>query len=158
MKWIPYVIAACLMLVGILQLRQIVALKAQLADARDDAAHLRESNAFAGLTLTTLDAKAAALDVAYVSSRIVVAWDPYEHRGVIATQNLPTPQAGQDYQLWVLDPAAEAPISAGVISGSRPFAVRPVSTSKPGFAVSLEPGGGSAFPTGPILFAVAPGS
>jgi anti-sigma-K factor RskA len=152
-RWVPYAIAACLMILGLSQARQIVGLKSQLLATREDAIRLRESNALIGLQLTTLEAK----DAAYASSKIMVAWDPYRQRGVVALQNLPTPPTGHDYQLWVLDPGAEAPVNAGLITGSRSFAVKPVSTPSPGFAVSLEPSGGRPEPTGPILFAVAPG-
>jgi anti-sigma-K factor RskA len=153
-RWIPYTIAACLMILGISQAKQIMALKSQLLAARTDTTRLRESNALVGLRLATLEAR----DAAYAASEIIVAWDPYRHEGVVALQNLPTPPAGHDYQLWVLDPAAEAPLSAGLVTASRPFTAQPVSTPNPGFAISLEPSGGSPEPTGPILFAVAPGS
>ncbi len=153
-SFIPYAIAACLMALGIYETTQIKGLKTELAASRADAAHLRESNALVGLRLQTLAAK----DGAYAASQIIVAWDSYQHRGVVALENLPAPGAGHDYQLWVLDPGAEAPLNAGVVSSSRSFAVRPVSTPHPGFAVSLEPSGGQPEPTGPILFAVAPGA
>ena len=151
---VPYAIAACLMILGIFQVRQILNLNSQLLAARADATRLRESQALVGLHLITLEAK----DASYASSQIIVAWDPYQYRGVVAMQNLPTPPAGHDYQLWVLDPAAEAPLNAGVLNGSRAFAVGPIRTQNPGFAISLEPGGGSPALTGSILFAVAPGS
>jgi anti-sigma-K factor RskA len=151
--WAPYAIAACLMILGISQVRQIMALKSHLLAARTDATRLRESNALTRLRLMTLPAR----DASYASTQIVVAWDPYRHEGVIALENLPAAPAGRDYQLWVLDPAAEAPISAGLLTTSRPFTMQPVSTPSPGFAISLEPGGGSPEPTTPILFAVAPG-
>jgi len=152
-RWVPYFIAACLMILGIFQARQILELKSRLLAARADATRLRESNALVGLRLAALEAR----DAFYASSKIIVAWDPYQHRGVVAMENLPAPPAGHDYQLWVLDPAAEAPLSAGLLTGSRSFTVKPVSTPSPGFAISLEPGGGSPVPAGPILFAVAPG-
>jgi anti-sigma-K factor RskA len=151
--WLPYAIAACLMILGITQATQITALKAQLLAESTAVDRLAQSNALADLRLQTLEAK----DAAYASSKIMVAWDPYRHRGVVAMQDLPPPPAGRDYQLWVLDPRALAPINAGLITASRPFAVPPVSTQTPGFAISLEPGGGRPEPTGPILFAVAPG-
>lgn len=149
---IPYAIAACLMALGISQSLQIGGLKSELISTRTDVAHLRDSNALVGLHLATLDAK----DAAYAASKILVAWDPYRHTGVVSLQNLPAAPAGKDYQLWVLDPGAPAPVSAGVVTGSRSFAVKPVSTPNPGFAISLEPAGGMPEPTGPILFAVAP--
>ena len=156
-RWLPHAIAACLMMLGISQALQILDLRSQLLAARADATRLRKSNAFMGLRLATLEARDAAKDASYASSQIIVAWDPYRNRGTVAMQNLPAPPAGHDYQLWVLDPEAEAPISAGLITGSRPFTVKPVSTQNPGFAISLEPSGGSPVPAGPILFAVAPG-
>jgi len=155
--WVPTAIAACLMLLGIFQVRQIIDLKSQLQISRTDAARLRESNALTDLRLATLAARDAVKDASYASSQIVVAWDPYQHQGVVAMQNLPAPAAGHDYQLWVLDPGAETPLSAGLLTASRPFAVKPIGTQNPGFAISLEPSGGSPVPTGPILFAVAPG-
>jgi anti-sigma-K factor RskA len=151
--WLSYIVAACLMSLGILQTLQILDLKSQLAITRADATRLQESNALIGLRLTTLAVK----DASYVTSEIAVAWDSYQHRGVISLQNLPTAPAGHDYQLWVLDPTAETPISAGVLTSSRSFEMKPLGTQNPGFAISLEPTGGSPVLTGPILFAVAPG-
>jgi len=104
-RWLPFAIAACLMILGISQAWQIVDLKSQLLASRADATRLRESNALVGLRLTTLEAR----DVSYASSQIIVAWDSYRDQGVVALQNLPASSAGHDYQLWVLDPAAEAP-------------------------------------------------
>jgi anti-sigma-K factor RskA len=156
-RWVPYAIAAGLMFLAISQARQILHLKSQLLAAHADAARLRESNALIGLQLILLEPKDATLDASPAASKIVIVWDPYRHRGVVATQSLPAPPVGHDYQLWVLDPDAEAPISAGVIRGPGPFTVKPVNTPTPGFAVSLEPSGGSPLLTGPILFAVAPG-
>ena len=152
-QWVPYAIAACLMALGIMQAQQITGLKTQLASTQDDAAHLRESNAFIGMKLTELEAK----DAAYNTSKILVAWDPYQHRGVVSMQALPAPPAGHDYQLWVLDPGAPAPVSAGLLTDSRSFSTKPITSTTPGFAVSLEPAGGVPEPTGPILFAIAPG-
>ncbi len=153
--WLPYAIAACLMALGIYQTRSILALNQELTASRSEAVVLKQSNALMGLRLTTLEAK----DAAYGSARIMVAWDPHLHRGVISLQNLPLPPAGHDYQLWVLDPNAQVPISAGLLTAnasSRGFAVQPVSVTGPGFAISLEPSGGQPTPTGPILFAVEP--
>lgn len=150
--WVPHAVAVCLMILGLMLARQILDLKTQLVAARTDAAHLRESNALFGLHLETLDAK----NPSYSASKVLVAWDPYRRQGVVTMENLPSPAVG-NYQLWVLDPSAEAPLNAGVIAGSRPFTVKLVNTPVPGFAVSLEPSGGSPEPTGPILFAVAPG-
>jgi anti-sigma-K factor RskA len=67
-----------------------------------------------------------------------------------------SPTAGRDYQLWVIrgeakapaglfkpgaDGTAVLPVSARLLQGGRPDAL----------AVSIEPAGGSAQPTGPII-------
>lgn len=153
--WMPYIIAACLMAIGIYQIRLILALDQQFSSVRSEVVTLKQSNALMGLRLVTLDAK----DAAYSSARIIVAWDPHLHRGVISLQKLSAPPAGHDYQLWVLDPNAETPLNAGVIAAdvaTRSFTAGSVSVDGPGFAVSLEPSGDQPTPTGPILFAVAP--
>ncbi len=99
-----------------------------------------------------LDAK----DPAYTTARVLVGWDGNQHRGSIALQDFPPTPAGHDYQLWVLDPNAPAPVNAGVLTAARTFADTTCSMPRPGFAISLEPAGGSTSLTGPILFAVAP--
>jgi anti-sigma-K factor RskA len=157
--WFPYVLAACLAAlaiiqgVAILQLRtDRTELQTQLLNTVEEVADLRKSNALISLRLATLDAK----DPAYAGARLIVAWDASRHHGTFAMSNLPPAPMGHDYQLWVLDPNAPSPVSAGVVTASRPFEVTSVSVPNPGFALSLEPAGGSPSPTGPILFAVAP--
>jgi hypothetical protein len=157
--WIPYLVAVGLMAVGIAEAVEVAklrqqkdALAQQLNAARADAQRLRESYGLVSLRLTALDAK----DPAYAGARVMVAWDAHEHRGSIALEQFPPMPAGRDYQLWVLDPNAPTPLNAGVVSGARPFSVAAVSVAQPGFALSLEPAGGSPTLTGPILFAVAP--
>jgi Anti-sigma-K factor rskA len=152
--WIPYAIAACLMLLGISQLKQILALTTELRTASANVDRLSKSNVLAGLRLITLDAK----DASYAAVKVLVAWDPNQNQGAVSLENLPPAPAGHDYQLWVLDPGAPAPVDAGVVTNSRRFTVKSVSTANLGFAVSLEPTGGRPEPTGPILFAVAPGT
>ena len=159
--WFPFIVAACLMVLGIAQAVEVFrlnsdvhALQAQYVAVREDDSRLRASYSMASLRLTTLEAK----DPAYAAAKVLVAWDPYQHQGAITLDALPPAPAGHDYQLWVLDPNALAPISAGVLASGRPFAVQPISVQNPGFAITLEPAGGSPEPTTPILFAVAPGA
>lgn len=161
-SWLPYALAACLMLLAACQVRQNDALNHELAAAREtmrtwqwQVGENAERQAFAHLRVAPLEAK----DPAYASARLIVAWNTRLCQGVVTVQNLPPAPAGQDYQLWVLDPHEPAPVSAGLLTtddSSRNFAVHSLSTENPGFAVSLEPAGGSPAPTGPILFAVAP--
>lgn len=153
--WAPYAIAACLMVVAIEQTHRILDLKAQLKGDEAEIARLSRSNAMIGLRLTPLDAR----DATYQASKVIVAWDPNASRGVISTQNLPAPAAGYHYRLWVLDPNAQTPISAGVIhpeAGTTPFNIVPLSTTYPGFAITVEPTESSPEPTSGILFAVPP--
>lgn len=156
-QWIPYAIAACLMVLGISQATQIVGLKSQVRDLESGVAQLR-SNALSDLRVADVpEAAAGQANPALASTHVEVAWSPSQHCGVVSTEGLPAAPPDRDYELWVLDPKAPTPISAGLLSGSRSFTAPPVSTSQPGFAISLEPRGGMPTPTGPILFAVAPG-
>ena len=155
-KWLPYVIAVCLMLVVAGQVNRLLALKLRLDSAEAELLRLSRSQAMIGLRLATFEAR----DAYYPLARIIVAWDPNQSRGVITMQGLPAAIAGQHYQLWVLDPGAETPVNAGLIhpeAGTSSFAVPATSTPKPGFAITLEPGDGSPEPTTAILFAVLPG-
>jgi hypothetical protein len=153
--WAPYAIAACLMVVAIEQTHRILELKTQLRSGEAKITQLARSNAMIGLRLTPVESR----DAAYQASKVIIAWDPNTFRGVLATQNLPSPAKGNQYQLWVLDPSAPTPINAGTIHPealTTPFSVNPLSTSYPGFAVTLEPSPGSPEPTSGILFAVPP--
>ncbi len=158
-RWFPFAVAACLMALAVGQAAAIFRLHAELralqaeADAAStQAARLRESYALLSLRLAQLDVR----DPAYAAGKVLVAWDASQHRGAVALQGVPPAPAGHDYELWVLDPNALSPVCAGIVTGSRPFSVPPVSVTAPGFLLSLEPQGGSAAPTEPILFAVAP--
>jgi anti-sigma-K factor RskA len=161
--WIPYALAACLMGLIVYQTsrivhqeNRIVVLKEQVQNLTAREVALTQQNDLANLRLASLEAK----DAAYSSAKVMVAWDPKMHHGMISMQDMPAPPAGHSYQLWVLDPSEQAPLDAGVlhaVSGSESFAVHPISTNGPGFAISLEPAGGRPAPTGAILFAVAPG-
>jgi anti-sigma-K factor RskA len=156
---IAYSVVISLLVLTLLQCLEIerassarLAAQQQLRAALEKNFKLEQSNALISLDLVALDAK----DPGYAAARVFVAWDANDHRGSIALENLPPTPAGRDYQLWVLDPSAPAPLSAGVITGARTFDAGPVGVTRPGFIITLEPAGGSASPTMPILFAVAP--
>jgi len=154
--WVPYAIIASLMLVTIVQAVRIVALKSELQSIRTELVRADQSSAMMSLRVSTFEAR----DPAFQSAKIAVAWDPFQHHGVITTQNLPAPAAGYHYQLWVLDPGAQAPLDAGPLHPEKPsasFTVKSLSMLNPGFAISLEPVGDNPHPTGAILFAVEPG-
>src|SRR5271163_3791681 len=86
--WIPYAIAACLMLLGIGQAWQIVNLKSQVQAGNTETARLRESNALKDLRLAELqEGTAAQADPSYASSHVLVAWDPNQHKGLVELQD-----------------------------------------------------------------------
>jgi anti-sigma-K factor RskA len=78
-------------------------------------------------------------------------------RGVLFTaSSLPPLPASKAYQLWILPASGAPPLSAGLLtmdSEGRALVVGDAPTSDPpkGFAVTMEPAGGSATPTMPIL-------
>lgn len=155
-RWaLPYAIAACLMGLVIVQFVLLGRLQQRLGEQNGALAQLRADDSM--LQLRLADMKAMNND--FINAKVMVAWDPMTHHGMITMQNLPAPPAGHDYQLWVLDPSAKAPMSAGLLTRAaraQDFAVHPVRAMDPGFAISLEPAGGRSSPTpGAILFAVA---
>ncbi len=124
--------------------RQIADLDAKLK-AEGDIAHFK---------ITTLASMLGNSPAALA----VAVWDPNREQGVLSVSKLPAVAAAKDYQLWVIDSAYPAPVSAGV------FAVDPVTgeahvvfrANKPvksiaKFAVSVERKGGAPEPEGPIV-------
>ncbi|HUB68389.1 MAG TPA: anti-sigma factor [Candidatus Methylacidiphilales bacterium] len=166
--WLPYAIAAALMFLGIFDTCLIYSLRNDLILTRENfQSHqwkVTQDSArqdLAAVRVIPLDIHdPASKDPAFATAKITIVWNPALDQGIVTLRDVPPPPAGHDYQLWVLDPGALAPVNAGLLrteGGSRSFTVAPPSTDKVGFAVSLEPAGGKAEPSGPILFAVAPG-
>jgi anti-sigma-K factor RskA len=134
--------------------------KRELADLRDkDSAlqkeleKLRVKDALSQIRIAILQARVAS----YAHAVATVVWNPETQSGVIQIDNFPTLKPGKDYQLWIIDPKAAQPISAGLVHvpgpgtlkiGFRP--VRPVETAAK-FAVSIENAGGSPVPRGEIV-------
>lgn len=85
----------------------------------------------------------------------VAAWDTQQQTGTLNAAQLPAPEAGKDYQLWIIPPSG-APISAGVIAnpgaGNIPFQASQPVPQVGALAISLEPKGGSQSPTGPVVY------
>lgn len=88
-----------------------------------------------------------------------VMWDASAQRGFLHVRGLPATPAGQDYQLWIIEPGKASPVSAGVfrvgMDGPATVEFAPVravsSVSK--FAVTLENSGGVLTPEGPLIIA-----
>lgn len=120
---------------------------------RSETIELREKDALAKIRITTLSAQIET----FAQSSAVVVWDPATQRGIIKLANLPKPESGKDYQLWVIDPKYPQPVSGGVLpldnSGTARVAFSPVQPIKKAdkFAISVEPSGGVPQATGPIV-------
>jgi hypothetical protein len=167
-SWLPFAVVAGFLLLGFFDAWWIYSLRADLNVVRGtlqsrqwQVTEESEKQDLADIHLFILDSHdPATRDPAFSAARIAVAWDGRFHRGTATMRNFPAPPAGHDYQLWVLDPAAVAPFSAGLLNvtgGPQNFTVNNPGTDNVGFAVSIEPAGGSRETTGTILFAVAPG-
>jgi anti-sigma-K factor RskA len=83
----------------------------------------------------------------------VSLWDQENQNGLLVVENLPVLQSGRDYQLWVIDPAVAAPVSAGVFQvdekGKMRLSFKPSAavSNATTFAVTEEKAGGVASPT-----------
>jgi anti-sigma-K factor RskA len=82
-------------------------------------------------------------------------WSPQEQRGLLTIESLPGLPANQAYQLWLFDPRFKNPLSAGVLppdpNGTLQFNPDIKVDTVERIAISIEPRGGSAQPTGKII-------
>ena len=121
---------------------------------RDLATQLAERDALAALDVRTL---AAQLDETRRTLAAVV-WSQAQQSGILTLEKLAPPGPGEDYQLWVIDDTAPAPISAGLLQvdekGGGRYEFKPSAPvgSAGKFAISREKKGGSTKPEGPIVF------
>jgi len=85
-----------------------------------------------------------------------VIWNPVSG-GFMFVANLPAPPPGKIYELWTIGDAAPEPAGLFQVdaSGHGTHRIAPVAGGKPVkvFAVTLEPEGGVAAPTGPMVLA-----
>ena len=82
-----------------------------------------------------------------------IVWSPAQHRGFMVVHFLPALPVGQTYQLWAI--AGQQTLSSGVFQvdtvGHTALMV-PVAVAHPDrFEVTVEPMGGVAVPSGPVL-------
>ena len=84
-----------------------------------------------------------------------VLWSPETKQAVLYAYGLPRPDAGKDYQLWVIQ--GGTPKSEGVFpvdeQGRATHVLPEVPTAEgvAAFAVTIEPAGGVAQPTGAMI-------
>ncbi len=102
------------------------------------------------------------IDLASYSSLTPVArmfWNQKTQQWTLYASHLKRPSAGRTYQLWLIASGHPAPISAGTFApdaaGSAvvhaKYALAPGTLKR--IAVTEEPDGGVAAPTGPVVFA-----
>jgi anti-sigma-K factor RskA len=145
-QFLPWALAA-----GLAIICAVLTFRTTTAERR--IADLEHRDLLAQIRIATLQSKLAE----YAQTRAVIVWDPQLQRGVAKFSNLPGPGVGRDYQLWVLDPARPAPVSAGLVRVNNEMArtdFRPAKSVGSGvkFALSNEPSGGSETPRGEIVF------
>jgi anti-sigma-K factor RskA len=91
-----------------------------------------------------------------------IIWDPEKRTAILQVSNLPAVPSNKDYQLWVIK--GKQPISAGVfaVRDKAPsfFKIENLAVTDPkeiaAFAITLEPKGGVASPTGEMYMAGSP--
>ena len=114
---------------------------------------LRQRDALSQVQIATL--KVQVKTFAKVAAYVV--WDAAAQQGLMRFDNLPEVGAEKDYQMWVIDPRYDDPVSAGIFTtgGGGELAVkfkptRPIAQAGK-FAVSVEQKGGAAKPLGQIV-------
>jgi anti-sigma-K factor RskA len=89
---------------------------------------------------------------------VSIAWVPTRQSGILQANGLANPGEGRDYQLWAVDADRKEPVSAGLVrvdgQGHARVEFKPDAAARhvSAFAISVEPTGGSAKKTGPIVF------
>ena len=125
----------------------------EVAALRAEALALRTRDSLAKVKIATL----AAQNEAYAKGVAVVVWDAEKQQGIVKLANIPSIAAGQDYQLWIIDPKYPQPVSAGIVPVGADGIARVAFTpehlirSAEKFAISIERAGGAPAPGGPIV-------
>lgn len=122
-------------------------LEASLEASRGENSTLRQSaNATVFQLLPTSDGPPAANGQVWLS---------VQGSGVLSVANLPSPEAGRMYQLWYITDAPNEPVPGGtfkVDGNGQGFMLIPSDVEGiTSIGISLEPEGGSAKPSSPIL-------
>lgn len=168
--WLPWALAACLVIVCALSLSQQKSLRQkisaqakqltdlnQMADAlRNETDGLKQAVATLRETNQLQNVRIAMLSSLLEDSPKAVAvslWDDQQQRGVFVVQNLKPLPSDKDYQLWVIDPKYQTPVNAGVFQVDAQGNVRlqfkadKLIETASKFAVTQEPKGGLPTPT-----------
>jgi anti-sigma-K factor RskA len=145
-NWLPWAIAAALIVFCAILAVDRARLQRQLAAART-------TDPLSHAMLLTL----ASPNGEHPNAKVTVAWQPDRQSGIITIANMPPPGPGRDYQLWAVEATHKDPISAGIIhvnpNGVTRIQFKPdqaVAQIK-AFAISIEREGGVTKPEGPIV-------
>ena len=124
-------------------------LQAQLDQTRGQLADLAARNALSNVKIAML----ASMAKNAPEARAVIAWDGNAQEGILKTSGMPAAGADQDYQLWVIDPSYQKPVSAGVFDPAAGSHFAPIHRIMKAdkFAVTLEKKGGSETAHGPVV-------
>lgn len=119
----------------------------------DLGSRLRRSEDLARLKVAAL----ASLAGNTKEAQAIAVWDPEQQSGLLTFDKLPVIAEGQDYQVWVVDPAYPNPVNGGVFkpdeTGHAVLAFKPDQPVRQAaaFAISLEKKGGVPKAEGPIV-------
>ena len=151
--WMGWAAAAVVTLICGWQSREYALVSLHNRTLGQQLAALKNENNLAGIRVASLEGQVEQ----YKGSRAVVIWDPVKSEGRIDLSNLPAVEAGKDYQLWIVDPAHQYPVSAGLIhrgedgKASVPFQPVEIIRDASAFAISIEQEGGVDVGKGPIV-------
>ncbi len=128
-------------------------LQQQTSTQKAQIAELEKRDSLARVRIVTL----AAQDSTYARAVVVVVWDGEMQQGIIQLANVPKPERGNVYQLWITDPKYVNPINGGTVTlnnGDTTVALfkpdQPVA-SPAAFALSVEKAGGVPKAEGPMV-------
>jgi anti-sigma-K factor RskA len=168
-NFIPWAVAACLVILVTIVFLNNTALRARLHDLAAEQDKSKQQTAMLQSALDELRAKdrVSQVRIAMLGSLLesspkavaVSVWDAEKQDGVLVVQNLAPLPADKDYQLWVIDPKQGGPVDAGVFTvddkGTVHFRFKPRSNVNAAgtFAVTLEKKGGVPAPEGKMVLA-----
>jgi anti-sigma-K factor RskA len=136
----------------------LATLQARSSKLTQTIAHLESQNLVQASTIAQLKTTSPQVN-AWSHSAVSVVWDKNRQEGILVLSQMPTAETGKIYQLWVIDPAAKAPVSAGTFEvrddGTARILFRPSHpiSQAAQFAVSLESGREKTQPEGPVILA-----
>ncbi|MEP6603780.1 MAG: anti-sigma factor, partial [Spartobacteria bacterium] len=143
-SWLPWAIAALVLIFCGVLAKDRARLQRELADAR-------AADALAQTTFVTLTSPTPG----HEEAKVTVAWQADRQSGLITINNMAPAGQGRDYQLWAVDANHKDPINAGIIhvdaNGVTRVRFKPDqnATQIKAFAISLEREGGVPKREGP---------